>query len=312
MSARKQLLTYYAIAIGITLLVMGISFATFASDPSAVGFWMRIMKFAEVQGTYFNLVLYVRYAMQEPFAWLIIVYASGPSVAALITTTLVAGKAGLLRLLSRLHPWPDRTLRTSALRAYGLLLALHLLVCGFFIWRMHAAGGATLANALSLMGGTPLTVALVVLFGAFLDEGGFLEELGWRGFAQPLLQELFSRPLVVAVVLGTFWWAWHLPRDIPTWFGGGANLAYFQFQAKFWLGCVLMSVTILYFSNATGGSVLPAMLIHGWTNLWTKAFIQPATALFDWDPRTVITLIGALLVLLLAGPRLGERSKRMA
>jgi uncharacterized protein len=309
MSARKHLLIFYATAVCITLLVMVISFASFTRDPSAMGFWMRLMKYAETQGTYFNLVLYVRYALQEPFAWLIVMYASSPSVAALLTTSFTRGRVGVFRLLGRLHPWPDRQRRAHALRAYALLLAVHLAVCAFFIWRMYSAGGSTLAHALGLMGGTPLAVSLVILFGAFLDEGGLLEELGWRGFAQPLLQGLISRPLVVALVLGTFWWAWHLPRDIPTWLGGGADVAYAKSQAIFWLGCVAMSVTILYFSNVTGGSVLPAMLIHGWINLWSKAFIQPGGALFDWDLRTVLTVAGALAVLLLVGPRLGERGQ---
>ncbi|MDJ0318127.1 CPBP family intramembrane glutamic endopeptidase [Arthrobacter antibioticus] len=40
--------------------------------------------------------------------------------------------------------------------------------------------------------------------------GGGLEKTGWRGFAQPKLQEKYS-PQVAALLIGVLWAAWHAP-----------------------------------------------------------------------------------------------------
>ena len=62
--------------------------------------------------------------------------------------------------------------------------------------------------------GTGLIGAL--LAAAFLDQGGVLEELGWRGFALHELQAGSLSPLGEAVLVGIAWGLWHVPRDV-TW-----------------------------------------------------------------------------------------------
>src|SRR3712207_2146540 len=58
---------------------------------------------------------------------------------------------------------------------------------------------------------------LALLASIFLDVGGVTEETGWRGFAQPLLQERMT-PFAATLIVGFAWGVWHLPArpDILT------------------------------------------------------------------------------------------------
>lgn len=122
---------------------------------------------------------------------------------------------------------------------------------------VRALGGGSLSYAPPA--GLPL-VLLFVLANAVLLGG--IEEVGWRGYLQPRLQERTS-VLTAGVAVGVLWWVWHLPL-----FLGHPNFTLeplFVLQyTTFILGA---SVVFGAFVNATGGSVLPLMLLHASTNL---------------------------------------------
>jgi membrane protease YdiL (CAAX protease family) len=89
-------------------------------------------------------------------------------------------------------------------------------------WYLAAIGFpvalAIVASTLFALAGYELDVGLVgeraaafvplFLYCLFINGGP--EELGWRGFALPRLQERFS-PVRATLVLGTIWGLWHLP-----------------------------------------------------------------------------------------------------
>lgn len=95
--------------------------------------------------------------------------------------------------------------------------------------------------------------ALVVLFLA-----GSLEEFGWRGFAQPRLQQRISA-FTAALGIGLAWALRHLPLfylyDVPAYDPAG-----------FWtthLGSLLLSsVLYAWLYNGSGGSLLLPMVAH--------------------------------------------------
>ncbi|MFB6081946.1 MAG: CPBP family intramembrane glutamic endopeptidase [Halanaeroarchaeum sp.] len=99
---------------------------------------------------------------------------------------------------------------------------------------------------------------VVVLFLA-----GALEEFGWRGFAQPRLQERFSA-LVGAIVVGFAWTLWHLPMfylyDVPAYDPSGYLTSYL------WT-LVVQSIVYAWLYNASGGSLLLPMIAHSLSNL---------------------------------------------
>jgi membrane protease YdiL (CAAX protease family) len=89
--------------------------------------------------------------------------------------------------------------------------------------------------------------------------GGGQEELGWRGFALPALQERYDA-LIASVVIGIVWAVWHLPAfafSIPGYTGS---------FALYTLLVVGISIVLTWLYNSSGGSVLLAMLLHGGIN----------------------------------------------
>jgi membrane protease YdiL (CAAX protease family) len=107
----------------------------------------------------------------------------------------------------------------------------------------------------------PLTLGVGILLGSTI--GGGQEELGWRGFAQPELQEQYGG-LWAAVIIGVLWGGWHLPlffdpTAIHSQWPLSSQLAYF-------VGIVAFSILIGWVYNGSGGSILLAMLMHGTEN----------------------------------------------
>jgi hypothetical protein len=88
----------------------------------------------------------------------------------------------------------------------------------------------------------------------------------------------------------------------------------------FLLLCVALSILIAAAWNQVGGSVWVGVLIHGGTNLWSKAFGEGAYVVFGgwmesvhpmlkvFDLRTTLVILLAALVLVLLGPRLGRKA----
>jgi membrane protease YdiL (CAAX protease family) len=107
-----------------------------------------------------------------------------------------------------------------------------------------------------------------LIIAALFDQGAFLEEGGWRGFATPLLQAGQVNPLLAALIVGAAWGMWHVPRDIVS--GVADRLGLLTYLAlylpSFVLGAIAVSVLAAACSNRMGGSILPAILLHGLSN----------------------------------------------
>ncbi|MBE0669216.1 MAG: CPBP family intramembrane metalloprotease [Anaerolineales bacterium] len=85
---------------------------------------------------------------------------------------------------------------------------------------------------------------------------GPIEEFGWRGVAQPLLQRKFS-PFWSALILGSIWGLWHIPAFLI----GGTPQSAWEFGPYF-LGLVAIAVILTPLFNASRGSLLIAALFH--------------------------------------------------
>jgi membrane protease YdiL (CAAX protease family) len=85
---------------------------------------------------------------------------------------------------------------------------------------------------------------------------GPIEEFGWRGVAQPLLQRKFS-PFWSGLILGCIWGLWH----IPSFLGSGTPQSAWDF-GPFFIGIVAMSLILTPLFNASRGSLLISALFH--------------------------------------------------
>ncbi|HEY0601990.1 MAG TPA: CPBP family glutamic-type intramembrane protease [Herpetosiphonaceae bacterium] len=181
---------------------------------------------------------------------------AGPSIASLVLTGLVAGRAGYRDLFARMMRWRvDVRWYTVALcfapfLVSGLLLALSL------------ASPAFLPRILTTNGKTAL---LLFGIGWGLVGGGLLEELGWTGFAIPRLLERHS-VLATGLIVGFLWGVWHYL--IAFWVISGTNAgslspAIFLPALIFYAGSLsAYRVLMVWVYDRNGGSLLVAMLMH--------------------------------------------------
>ena len=240
---RHPLLSYFALAFAISwggiLIAVGLGPGGFSATPQ-------------------QLQMAVPYAVPAMIL--------GPSVAGILLTGFIYGRAGLREFRSRLLRWRVGArwyavaLFIAPLSMMAVLLALSLL-SPEFLPRIFTAGDKPI---LLLMG---IAVGLVA---------GIFEELGWTGFAVPTLLRLRYGVLGTGLIVGVLWGAWHLP--INFWASGvtSGELSLAIFLPAWLLGILVGSLTayrvlMVWVYERTNGSLLMAILMH--VSLATFTFI---------------------------------------
>jgi membrane protease YdiL (CAAX protease family) len=191
--------------------------------------------------------------LQKMIPVMIMAMLAGPTVASILLTGVVCGRAGYRNLLTRLVRWRvgigwyAAALLTAPLVLMAVPVALSLRSPDF-IPRIFTDSDK---GAILLMG-----------FAAGLSVGIF-EELGWTGFVIPKLRLRFGAYRTGAIV-GLLWGAWHLPVNVlanatPS---GGISIPGLLGTLLFSLG-LLPAFRILMVSlwDHTG-SLFVAMLMH--------------------------------------------------
>lgn len=125
---------------------------------------------------------------------------------------------------------------------------------------VRSLGGGTLSYAPP--GSVPAMVLFVLANAVLL---GGVEEVGWRGFLQPRLQERTS-VLSAGLGVGGLWWAWHLPLFFTGELGVPLEPVALLSYTTFVLGAAAVLGALV---NLTDWSVVPAMLMHASVNLGT-------------------------------------------
>src|SRR5678815_731715 len=147
-----------------------------------------------------------------PFLSLYFITVAGPILASLLLTGLYNGKKGYRELFSRLFKWRVSArwyavaLFAAPLSVFTALFALTL-ISPVFMPGIFSSGNNPVALAFGLPGDNKIILSLFVLgLGLF---NGFVEEVGWTGFATPKLQ-LNHRLVASGLNLGMMWGLWHL------------------------------------------------------------------------------------------------------
>ena len=123
---------------------------------------------------------------------------AGPSVAGLLVTGVVSGRAGYRELRSRLVRW-----RVGA-RWYALSLLFAPLLYLALLLPLSQLSAAFVPGILA----SDANASMLVLGVAIALGAGLLEELGWTGFAVPMLRRRYG-VLATGLVVGALWAAWH-------------------------------------------------------------------------------------------------------
>ncbi|WP_433629324.1 lysostaphin resistance A-like protein [Halomicrococcus sp. NG-SE-24] len=108
---------------------------------------------------------------------------------------------------------------------------------------------------------SPLLFVGLFLF-SMVFSGGLNEEPGWRGFAQPRLNDQYGA-LCGSLVIGVVWAVWHLPYFvIPV----TPHSSFPLVNQIGWFGGILtLSVILAWIYNSTGSVLLP-MVLHAMAN----------------------------------------------
>ncbi len=185
---------------------------------------------------------------------LLIAGAFGPSLSAIVLMAVEQGRAGVRRLLRPLLRWYVGA--RWYLVAFLLPAAVYLSAAVLYV----VLGGAIPRYA----GAVPWYLLPAYFVIALLFVGPLQEEVGWRGYALPMLQTKMSA-LSASVVLGFLWALWHLPLFWTT--GLGHPDVSFGLFATAVVG---LSILFTWVYNNTQGSLVTILLFHASINftLW--------------------------------------------
>ena len=235
-----------------------------------------------------------------PFLPILVGY--GFVVAAITMTAILDGRAGVKALLRRFLVWRFGVLWYAVvllgpfavdLAGIGIDALLHGTVPAFDEPFLNRILGPSLG----------LAVAMPVFF--VIDALANGEEIGWRGYSLPRLQDRHSA-LVASLVVGVVWAVWHLPKFLTA----GSTQSY-----PFWLfllGMVASAIIYTWVFNSTGGSLLSVALLHAAFN--TSTISLPVLPAVTGDNSVMVTTILlriaiAVVIVVVAGPARLTRSR---
>ncbi|MFD1195447.1 CPBP family intramembrane glutamic endopeptidase [Seohaeicola saemankumensis] len=164
-----------------------------------------------------------------------------PGIAGFLLVLAFGGVRGLRAFLSRLLYW-----RCAPVWWAFILIGIPAV---FMIGSLIKSGPLL---APILPEGVDAMVALMVMM-LFL---GPMEEFGWRGVAQPLLQRHIA-PFWAGAIIGAAWGFWHL----PAFYLAGVVYENWSFL-PFFIGNVTLAILVTPIFNASRGSLLLPMLFH--------------------------------------------------
>jgi membrane protease YdiL (CAAX protease family) len=172
----------------------------------------------------------------------------GPTISAIIVVYISTKKEGLIRLKNSIIKWRIGIfwILFSALIMPAFLI-LTLLLNFAFTGNFINLGSYLVNEGIT----NPLSFIIWIWVGAI--SYGVFEEIGWRGYALPKLQEKYN-PLISTIILAFGWAIWHTPMFF---YRLSINMLFGWFYGLF-LGAILL--TFIY--NSTGGSTFAAILFH--------------------------------------------------
>jgi len=209
--------------------------------------------------------------------------AFAPSLSAILVAWLLPGAGGGRALFRQLKRWRIPPIWY----AIALLGPIPLLLIGNLIW---VALGKPSVVWFAVPGA--FTIGAVIA-------GSLGEEFGWRGFAQPRLQQQLGA-LRAALIIGILWSTWHLwPLAAP----GGAKLFLPSDVVQTYVRLIATAVIYAWIYNSTGGSLLAVMVAHAGHNIGTGFIPDPSN-----DPNHLKPLIDAVLYAVVAIAVIGARN----
>ena len=224
----------------------------------------------------------------------------GPSIAGIIMTYRTQDREG------RRDFW-KRSINFKQIGAawYAVILLIFPLVYGLAILLDMLLGGTPPgAEAIAQIAAQPASLIIMLLMTLIM--GPLAEEFGWRGFALDQLQFRWAA-LLSSLILGVFWWAWHLPLFFME---GMLQNEMGIGTVAFWAYLVILfslTVMITWIFNNTRRSILAAILLHFMFNS-TLNMLSPLSDRASLL-ATGILVLAAVIVVIVWGPKTLTRTQ---
>lgn len=204
----------------------------------------------------------------------------GPAVSAIIVSLLLGGRKSVGALLGQIGRWRVHwKWYVAAALVYPMLA---LIVAGITI----------LIPGLQPIPLVEATVGSVILVMILLVISVLGEEIGWRGFALPMMQRRWTA-LNSSLILGTVWTIWHLPFWAIL---GEQDTFGLWYWLMSWAFITAGAVYITWFMNNTGNSLLMALLFHWCYNVLVVGFLPLSSSVPAYAIMIVFTAGVALLL----------------
>jgi membrane protease YdiL (CAAX protease family) len=219
----------------------------------------------------------------------------GPAIAAITMVAARDGRAGLRLLARQCVAWRGRG-RWLALGTAGPVV---LFFAGVLVARVLDGGWPNLSR----FGHSEEFAALPVVayWLATLVFFGYGEEIGWRGFAQPVLERVLN-PVTAAAAISVVWAGWHLPLfGITPGYRAMAPAAFLGWYLTLLIGAILLA----WMYRGSANSLLVVALFHAVLDIVVNTPTNSA-----WIPTaTSAALIAASVAVI---PRLRRAGRRPA
>jgi uncharacterized protein len=213
----------------------------------------------------------------------VLVIAFAPTLAALAVVAATPRLRGLWALLRQVAAW------RAGWRWYALVIVAPAVLVLITSLISGLLGGPTPEAWLVL----PATGVVVAALGPWF--AGMVEEIAWRGFAQPLLQQRFGA-LVAAVLIGVIWATWH---EWPVLAPGGAEEFSLIWVLQSYVRFIATAVLYAWLYNTTGSLVL-VMVAHLAHNVAVELLPRPEVVGAGWGLILAALYVALAAVVVLA------------
>ncbi len=216
-----------------------------------------------------------------------------PGIIALVLTAIYFGKNGLKSLYKAIVKWRVK------FRWYIIIIILGIALCGLSLLIFNWIAGQ------SIKPDQPYN--FVFYFIIILPLSAFWEEIGWRGFLLPALQEKYNA-IKSSIIIGFVWGLWHLPIYLAINPYGHKTIIFFLMM---FVGCFALSIIATYLYNSTKGSLLTCILFHNAINTSAAYFFgnikgEELRPLLIW---VLLLLVSAVIIFLKTKGSLNENEQ---
>lgn len=239
--------------------------------------WLAALRWVQDQG--------LEGPFQSPVATgLVYLGIFAPALSALLLTVRGGSPGATGELLGRLVAW--RVGVVPYVTALTYIVAVKLMAAMVY-W--------VIEGSWPVFGQQPIVLLLAASVGSTLVGGQVGEELGWRGYALPRMDERWGLG-IASLVLGVIWAFWHLPL---LYMPGADTLG--QSFPLYLIQVTGLSVAVAWVYRSARGSLLVVMLMHASLNNM-KGIVPgvardpmnpwlPDAPLFGWVTALVIWVV---------------------